>query len=273
MQTNNALPTLVISNHSAYNTLVSPLPPNPTYTNANVTFVMTNTVTGDASNGFGLSAVGTITVVYTDYVSGSVVSVATNTYTGMTFTVSPTSSLYTNSNMAAAFIYSGSYSQFSSNTFIGGTNLAAFQTAIAPFVTGNGSSAYNDKVAQIAGELSSSFAFGEAGSTNIVVINGVTNQLGGFASGNWWSMTNPVAFSQAQTNTGFYDVYAGAFWEATSNSVYASPYSDRYDSFNPGLNVVQFGSSNTPVGSVLVTIGDLLPVPEPTYLPLLLIGF
>lgn len=267
MQTNTNLPSLVISNQSAYNTLVSPLPTNATYTNANVTFVMTNTVTGDATNGYGLQAVGTITMVITSYTNGGFANASTNTYPNMTFTVTPNSSTYSNSNMAAAFIYSGSYTQFASNTYIGGTNLTAFSNAMAPFVTGAGASAYNDKVAQIAGELSSSFAFGEAGSTNEVVINGVTNELGAFASGNWWNMTNPVAFSQAQTNSGFYDIYAGAFWESTSNSVYASPYSDRYKNFNPGLNVVQYVTNNVtnPVGSVLVTISDPIAVPEPSY--------
>ena len=69
--------------------------------------------------------------------------------------------------------------------------------------------------AQIPGELAAAFAFGFAGSINTVAQYG-TNQLGNLPSGDWWALTNPVAFSLIQTNGSFYDPYGNVIFNATS---------------------------------------------------------
>ena len=113
--------------------------------------------------------------------------------------------------------------------------------------------------------MAAAFAFGFAGSTNTVAQYG-TNQLGNLPSGDWWALTNPVAFSLIQTNGSFYDPYGNVIFNAASNSVYGYASSDCFI-YAPSL-VNSVFLNNTNVNSWLITVGDpLYSVPEPsTYL-------
>ncbi len=263
LSSNSSLPTLVLSNSSAFNT-ISVVQSNSTYTNANVTFVMTNAVTGNSTNGYTLTATGTLTVVYTSYTNGVVSGTPLSTpYSGITFTVSPNG----NSNVTPGFIYLGSTN---SNTTFGSLDSNAtwnkFTNDLTPFMVANtGTPSLGTILPQIAGELSTAIDFGIAGSTNLVTLGTYTNvPLGSIPTGSLWTNT-ATAFGQAQTNSGFYNTYAGAIFDASSNGVYSAPYSDRY-SYGPGLNLVSDGTTN--VGSLLVGIGAPLnptfAVPEPS---------
>jgi len=275
---NTNLPTLVITNNSAYNTTVPPLS-GQTYSNANVSFNLTNVVNGDSTNGFGMTAVGSISVVFSGYTNGIFVpgSTTTNIYTNIQFIVSPnTLGGGTNPSAAAQFIYSASYTQLPNNTYFSNTaNWLEFSNAMSAFKDGGGKNAMDDIPAQIAGELSSAFAFGLAGSTNLVTNSLGTNMIGALPSFAWWQKSNGVTpFDGAQTNGGFYDQYASIIYKSTSNSIYGYAYSDRFSGDSPLVNAYQYVDTNGAtnyVGSWVVNLGapaigaPANSVPEPSY--------
>ena len=256
-----------LSNSSAYNTTAGGSSAGY-QTNVNVIFVMTNQVTGTASNGFGLSATGNITLVYTSYFNGSNTGTTNQIISGIQFQV-PAS--YTNStngvypSQAAQFIYGASSGN--ANYFVQNSNYTALQSALASYVDGGNSNAMLDVTSQIAGEISQAFAFGLAGSTNLAT-NGMI--IGSMPSGMWWQQSNGVTpFAGAETNSAYYSIYAALIAQASSNRVYGSPYSDRFGGSNsPLINDLVLNGTN--IGSWMISIGAPLAgvgVPEPsTYL-------
>lgn len=262
------------TNNSAYNTI--PLPgPGDTYTNKNVAFVFNNSVE-NTTNGYALNPTGTITVVTTKYTNGVVDGAATtNTYTDIVFHVSPLAQSGASpiiSNIASQFIYLGSETAFNGGAFTNndgtpatyswfdGGDWATFTNTLTGFVAGSGSAALPNITAQVAGEISTGFAAGFVGSTN----------LGSLPSDQWWSLDPTNAFSGATTNANDYNQYAAAIADASSNSVYGMVYSDRFTQASPLINSYQLNGTN--VGSWLVTVGDpITSIPEPSALALLTI--
>lgn len=251
----------ILGNTSAYNT-VPTISTGVAYNNMQVTFLMTNTVQSLA-NGYQLSAVGNITAVVTYYnAAHTATNIMTNTYYNVTFTVNPTAGNLT--NVASAFVYGGSASQYPANAMMGGSGWTEFEAAASGYVT-SGDSPVGAAVnvgSQIPGELAAAFAFGFAGSTNTVDQYGAS-ELGSLVSSNWWALTNPVAFSQIQTNSNNYDQYGNVIFTATTNSVYGYAYSDRFIYAPNLINSDIYNGTN--VGSWNVTLGDPILVPEPSY--------
>ncbi len=261
----------VLSNSSSYNTVQYIANSGGNYTNVLITFTLTNAVTGDQNNGFGLSSAGTVTAVLIGYASSNVISQTTNTYTNIQMVV-PAQYLNGGSNYptaAAQFIYGASAG--TSNYFVQNasySNLSALLTGSGgseAFVTGGGSNAFPAVQSQIYGELSAAFAFGLAGSTNT---NSAGIAIGSMPSGQWWIASNGVLpFTNAQTNSAYYDIWASIIDSSSSNRVYGYAYSDRFGGTNsPLINDLQY--NGLPVGSWQVTIGAPLvssinSVPEP----------
>lgn len=264
----------VLSNYSGYNTVVGGATTvNGNQTNVLVTFVMTNTVTGTGgNNGYGLSATGSITLVYTSYFNGAPTGTNTNTISGIQFQVP---GLYTNSTngvyptAAAQFIYGASSG--ANNYFVQNAAYSTLQSYLAQYVDGANSNAMVDVTSQIQGELAEAFSFGLAGSTNLATNGDV---IGHMPSGMWWQQSNGVTpFAGAQTNPAFYNIYAALIAQASSNQVYGAPYSDRFAGSNSplinDLQYVQNGVTN-PVNSWLINVGapvvgaDIGSVPEPS---------
>jgi len=269
----------LMSNYSGYSTVPGGPSVGGIQTNVLVTFVMTNQVTGNASNGYGLSDLGNVILVYTPY-SNNVPQpgITTSTITGLQFQV-PAS--YTNATNgvfpsgAAQFIYGASSGIH--NYFVANSAYTTLQSDLSVFVDGANSNAMLDVTAQIEGEISQAFDFGLAGSTNLAT-NGVP--IGEMPSGMWWQATNGVSpFSGAETNPAYYNAYAALIANASSNQVYSTPYSDRFSGSNsPLINDTYY--SNTKVNSWLITTGDPLAVsgvPEPSSFMLfgitLILGF
>lgn len=263
------------TNNSAYNTIPKP-GPGDTYTNKNVSFAFNNSVTNTA-NGYALNPTGTITVVTTKYTNGVIDGAATtNSYANIVFHVSPdaqSGSAPIISNIASQFIYLGSDTAFNGGAFTNndgtpatyawfdGTDWATFTNVLTGFVDGSGAAALPNVTAQVAGEISTGFAAGFVGSTN----------LGSLPSDQWWGLNPTNAFSGATTNSGNYNQYAAAIADASSNSVYGMVYSDRFTEASPLVNSYQLNGTN--VGSWLITVGDpITAVPEPSGLALLMMA-
>lgn len=272
----------ILSNYSGYNTVQGgPTPDNGNQTNIVVTFVLTNTVTGDSANGYGLTAIGTVTTIQTAYFNGAATGTTiTNTFSGITFAVPAT---YTNSTnvyqtAAAQFIYgasSGTNNYFVQNAAY--SNLAALLSGSdggAAFVDGANSNSWVDVQSQIAGELSAAFAFGLAGSTNT---NASGVAIGNMPSAQWWIASNGVLpFSGTQSNSSYYDIWASLIDNISSNRVYGYAYSDRFGGSNsPLINDLSLNGTN--IGSWGITIGAPLvgadiSVPEPSTYVLFILG-
>lgn len=274
----NIYSNTILSNSSSYSTVAGgPTTNNGNQTNIMITFVLTNTVTGSSSNGYGLQAIGTVTAVQTSFNNGTPGTTTTNVFNGITYSVP---ALFTNGanfypTQAAQFIYGGSAGN--NNYFVQNeaytslTNLLQGGSGEA-FVDGSGSNSWGDFSSQIAGELSAAFAFGLAGSTNT---NAAGLVIGNMPSGQWWIASNGVVpFSGAQTKSAYYDIYASFISDASSNRVYGYAYSDRFAGSNsPLINDLWFNDTN--VGSWMVTVGaPFVPgtVPEPTSSVLMGIG-
>lgn len=246
--------TTVFSNQSGYNTVVTP-GTNVAYTNANVTFVLTNQVSS-TTNGIAFEATGDITVKTIGYaVGGAPISTNTQIYTGIVFSVTPGTN---EANLAAAFTYYGDYSP-GTNISLGGAGWISFSNFMTTggYVDGGGHPAATIVYAQIPGEISTGYDAGLAGSTNIVdQYPGIP--LGELPSGDWWKLTNVTLFSDIQSTNGYYNQYADIIYKYSSNSVYGMTYSDRFDYASP------YVSAAPTVGSWLVELGDPLhAVPEP----------
>jgi hypothetical protein len=252
------------SNSSAYNSVAN-ITGATSYTNAAVVFVLTNQVT-TSTNGYGMQATGNITTTKITYSTNTgspttPVPIATNIVvsTNVIFSVTPNSTL---TNLTAAFVYYGDYSAANGTTNIslGGAGWTNFTNTIQGFVNAGGTAAASIVNAQIAGEISTGYDAGLAGSTNLVVINGVTNVLGSLPSGAWWGLTNPPLFSDIQTNP-YYNQYANVIYTNSSNTVYGMTYGDRFT--DPSAS--PYIAAGTNVGSWLVGVGAPVgAVPEPS---------
>lgn len=256
----------VFSNFSGYNTVANPTT-NAAYTNANVVFVLTNQVS-QTTNGYAFSAQGEIvTTLSAHAVGGTITNTTIITNTGVIFTVTPDPS---KGEIAAAYTYYGDYSPNvgGTNIALGGPGWADFSNnVITGFVNGGGTAAAEIVSAQIAGELASGYSFGFPGSTNTVAQYG-TNTLGSLPSGAWWDLTNVIAFSDVQSTNGYYSAYPSIIYSASSNTVYGTPYSDRFKYSSPYI------AANSGVGSWLIEIGDPLQVvPEPTFAAAMIVFF
>ena len=275
VETNSSLPQLQIGNSSGFSDGVTNAShpnagPNSAYTNATCVFLMTNTVSGDANSGYGLNATGNIVVTYSTYNTNSLSP--TNPAFSNSYSVTYTNISYNvtaiNTNSAATFIYGGNVVSNSSFSGIGTNSFSQFVSAMANFTNGAGTLGSLTLQEQIAGELAAAFTTGLAGSTNT---NSSGQQLGSLVSSNWWVSTTANAFGYAQTNPNFYAQYAGYIYNASSNGIYGSPYTDRFINQTPDINVVNYGGTN--IGSLLVDIGlPIGSVPEPSSILLLGIG-
>jgi hypothetical protein len=73
-------------------------------------------------------------------------------------------------------------------------------------------------------------------------------QVGGVAlknmeSNQWWSLNPIVAFSKIQPQNPYYNIYAQVIFDASNNSVYGVPYSDRFGS-GPLVNTVFYNGKS-----------------------------
>lgn len=249
------------------------------YTNAQINYNLTNVVqqvsvasTNGPQTSYALVAQGDIEVVYSTYTNGVFAFSTTSTYTGITAEANPngTGGSQTNNpyaDVVSSFIYSGDASAGTNYVNVYGGQWDAFTSDLAPYVNGAGatnivgSTIYD----QILGDISTGFAMGLVGSTATNSQFGST-PLGELSTGEWWTMTNVVVFSDIQSATNFYNTYADIIYQASGNTVYGTPYSDRFSAsiHNPSINSVNYQGTN--VGSWLVTIGDPISdaVPEPT---------
>lgn len=262
--------TAVLSNNSAFNTTPN-VTPTSNYTNADVTFVLTNSVSS-TTNGYALSATGDIIVVNRVYTNGAFSESSTNVYSGITLNVTPTPLTGTNiqPNVASSYVYYGDQSPGADYIYMSGTNWDNLVNYLTTnnFVTANAGAAGAGVVqAQIFGELATGLAAGFIGSTNIVdQFPGIA--LGDLPSANWWSLTNIVAFSDVQSATNFFNTYADVIYQNSSNTVYGMVYSDRF------LNISPYVSANSEVGSWMVDLYDPIAeaVPEPAAAALMVGG-
>lgn len=276
LPTNNT----IIQNQSAYNTVANPDTSTSAYTNASVTFILnTNSVTGNATNGYRLESSGDIQVVLQAYSWNGTnhvpTTLTTNLYNGVSLIVDPNGLSGTNTtltNVASSYVYYGDASPGLGEDYIvvTGAGWASFTNAINGYVNASDVAAAGIVEAQILGELSAGFAAGFIGSTNTVAQYGAT-PLGELPSANWWNLSNVIAFEDVQSATNFFNTYANVIYQNSSNSVYGMVYSDRFVQNTTLVNAVSNGTS--PVNSWLVTIGDpLTAVPEPSAAALAVLG-
>ncbi len=257
-----------------------------TYTNAQVNYNLTNVVqqvsvvtNGVTNTSYALQAAGDIEVVYSSYTNGVFAGSTTNTYTNIQLTVDPngvggsqTNNPY--ADVASSFIYSGDAGAGTNYVSVHGGQWDTFVSDLNPYVNGAGVSNIVGPTisAQIMGDVATGFTMGLVGSTATNSQFGST-PLGELSTGQWWSMTNVKVFSDIQSSTNFYNQYANIIYQASSNTVYGTVYSDRFGASvqNPLINSVMDGTN--PVGSWLVTIGDPIgAIPEPTAAALAILG-
>lgn len=256
-----------------------------TYTNAQINYNLTNAVnqisvatTNGTNTSYALQATGDITVVYTSYTNGVFAGSTTNTYTDVNAAANPngvggsqTNNPY--ADVVSSFIYSGDASAGTNYVNVYGSGWDSFTNDLAPYVDGAGNHDVGSTIfSQILGDISTGFTMGLVGSTATNSQFGST-PLGELSTGEWWSMTNVTVFSDIQSSTNFYNSFADIIYRASGNTVYGTPYSDRFSQsvYNPSINSVNYSGTN--VGSWLVTIGDPIgAVPEPTAAALVILG-
>lgn len=276
----------LVKSGAAFNSQVATGGTN-TYTNAQVNYNLTNvvqqvsTVSGGVTNtSYALQALGDIEVVYTSYTNGVFAGTTTNTYNNIQLTVDPngvggsqTNNPY--ADVASSFIYSGDAGAGTNYVSVHGGDWDTFVTDMNPYVNGAGASNIVGQTisSQIMGDVATGFTMGLVGSTATNSQFGNT-PLGELSTGEWWTMTNVKVFSDIQSSTNFYNQYANIIYQASSNTVYGTVYSDRFGASvqNPLINSVMDGTN--PVGSWLVTIGDPIgaAVPEPTAAMFVILG-
>jgi len=121
---------------------------------------------------------------------------------------------------------------------------------------------------------------GLAGSTVTNTASGDTMAIKDYATGHYWhDWTNPISFSDVQTNPAFYDQYGDVFYRNSSDTVYGYAYTDRFDYNSVLFTLGQLGpmSGGTNFDTLVITIGaPTTSIPEATtalYLTLGLVGF
>jgi hypothetical protein len=114
----------------------------------------------------------------------------------------------------------------------------------------------------VIGEITTGLLGGYYGSTHQAMYNGTLTPIKDMPSQAWWQLNPMVGFAQIQSVPTHYNQYANVIWNASGNTVYGVPYSDRFGS-GPLVNSVQTpapGSVN--VGYWVIGVGA--PVGAPT---------
>lgn len=92
-------------------------------------------------------------------------------------------------------------------------------------------------------------------------VNGMGPMLKDMESHEWWALDPIVAFNEIQSNPDYYNRYSEVIFDATGNTVYSIPFSDRFGA-GPLVNTVQF--EGQPVDYWVVDLGvPISAVPEP----------
>ena len=267
---NTANQTAHIKNSNAFNTMATPGPGNLNY---NYTLDFIATVGTDKT----ITLSGNITTTITPYGNSSY---SGTTYTGVNMTISPTVGPSTSN---ATF----------TNTIYGQAD---------PKGSGNGSTTFNSKWADLATDMASANltlnivpaqgGTGAPGTTygttqSLAIGEITTGLLGGFVGSNatygngtggyavydgqlykdvpseaWWNTSTLPSMSTLQPSDPFYSQYSDTIFNATDNQVYSIPFSDRFGT-GPLMQTQLFG--NQTVDTWVVTLGaPIFAVPEPS---------
>jgi hypothetical protein len=110
--------------------------------------------------------------------------------------------------------------------------------------------AYDTTLAMFIGEVTTGLLGGFFNSS--YVPSGSQTAIKNMVSNSWWSLNPVVGYSTIQPVNSYYNVYAGIIFNASGNTVYGVPYSDRFGS-GPLVNTVNY--NNTSVGYWVVGVG------------------
>jgi hypothetical protein len=117
------------------------------------------------------------------------------------------------------------------------------------------------------GEITTGFLGGYVNSDYVPpTVNGLPNTLAikDLPSGTWWNLDPIVGFDEIQSNPDYYNQYSQLIFDASGNTVYSVPYSDRFGN-GPLVNTVEFNGQS--VDNWVIGLYDPVGVPEPsTYL-------
>jgi hypothetical protein len=123
--------------------------------------------------------------------------------------------------------------------------------------------AYSTTVAMFIGEVTTGLLGGFFNSN--YVPSGQSTAIKDMASNSWWSLNPIVGYATIQPSNQYYNVYAGIIFNASGNTVYGVPYSDRFGS-GPLVNTVYYNGSNVgywtvgvgaPLGAATTPVGSL----------------
>ena len=136
-----------------------------------------------------------------------------------------------------------------------------------------GLNAYNTTINLFIGDVTTGLLGGFFNSD--YVPSGGSTALKNLPSGQWWALNPIVGYAEIQPNNAYYSVYSNVIFNATNNTVYGVPYSDRFGT-GPVVNSVSYttdGGISYPVNYWMIGIGAPLPVNQSLsgiLLPLLL---
>ena len=244
--------TTTFANTFAYN------PGGSSQPNYSFSYNLQATVALDANNNDQITLSGTISVTTTPSGGSPGTPVVYNI--GITSPVDGTGNLGLTSNELSSLLYSG---VATANTVFTGSwsdldGIVSGSTALAQ--------------SEIIGELSEGFSSGYVGSTQPDPNNGNT-PYGNEPSNMWWANTNP--YTGPQPTSPFYNQYA-AIISANSNTVYGSPYADRFSNLSPDVDIYTHdnGGTNVYIDTLELVIQPtpLAPVPEPSVCAMLAAG-
>lgn len=226
---NQAGQSTSISNHNAFN---QPAAAGPGSTNYDFTLNLTATVGTDNS----INLTGSITTTITPY--GAAPS-AGPSFDDCTVTIAAQ-----DTNALNFTIYGQAIS--GATTFGSGwTQLGAYMTQVG--LSSQGALATTQNLA--IGEITTGLLGGFVNSATVPA--GQTSTIANLPSSTWWTLNPSIAFSQIQSNSAYYDQYAGVIYSASGNQAYSIPYSDRLGT-GPLINSVQY--NNTSVDTWVVTL-------------------
>ncbi len=224
----------------------------------------------------------TITNNYQAYLSGSIDTYQWTTNfsegtPGPTFTNATILVDATDATNFTALAYAAS--QPGTNIIFGGNGWTDFYD----YVGVNGINGASNTFPQVPlADYYAALIMGLAGSTVTNTASGDTNAIMNYATGHYWhNWTNPISFSDVQTNPAFYDQYGDVFYRNSTNTVYGYAYTDRFDYNSVLFTLGQLGPTNggTNFDTLVITIGSpttASAIPEATtafYLTLGLVGF
>ncbi len=149
------------------------------------------------------------------------------------------------------------------------------------FVGSNGINGASNTFPQVPlADYYAALIMGLAGSTVTNTASGDTMAIKDYATGHYWhNWTNPISFSDVQTNPDFYDQYGDVIYRNSTNTAYGYAYSDRFDYNSVLFTLGQLGpiGPGTNFDTLVITIGvPTNAIPEATtalYLTLGLVGF